>query len=46
MKNTFLIFAVVYIIALMTSCTTSKHSNSNGLVKHGCRGIKALPGRH
>ena len=46
MKNTFLIFVVVYIIALMTSCVGPRHSNSNGLIKGGCKGIKALPGRH
>lgn len=33
MKNTFLIFAVVYIITLMTSCAS----------KHHCKGLSAHP---
>jgi len=40
MKEAISIFLVMCIIAAMTSCSTGKNS---GLVKHGCRGLAALP---
>jgi hypothetical protein len=49
MKNTFLIFAIVYIIALMTSCASNSkrhHARKHGLVQHGCGGLSRLPGKH
>lgn len=47
MKNTFLICLTVVVIALMSSCASNSkrhHAKKHGLVQHGCRGIKAMPG--